>query len=229
VSKITQTITIPTVSNEKVVLETPLDCEIEMSSEKIQRVVVALHGYGDNAKNFRSLAGEFSLPDTLWVVPHAPYNVPMAFDGGQWYPLLAEGRKELEHSAALIQTLCQRLIEKTGISPSKLVLLGFSQGGCLALYTWLRSPVMLGGVVCLSGYLNQTHRLPELAEYTKETPVLLCHGTQDSVVLPSMHYEAIDTLQYLGCRKLSTSTYPVGHSLYPREVDDVRKFIIQNT
>jgi len=51
-----------------------------------------------------------------------------------------------------VNTLVQQEIDK-GISPSRIVIAGFSQGGAVAFHTALRSPHTLGGVVALSTWV----------------------------------------------------------------------------
>ena len=63
-----------------------------------------------------------------------------------------EDREGFDESAARVNTLVQQEIDK-GISPSRIVIGGFSQGGAVAFHTALRSPHTLGGVVALSTWV----------------------------------------------------------------------------
>src|SRR5690606_36416617 len=70
-----------------------------------------------------------------------------------------------------------------GIGSSRIVLAGFSQGGAVALHVGLRHEHRLAGVLALSCYLPLRMRLAaELAPANRDTPILMCHGTQDQVV-----------------------------------------------
>lgn len=217
----------------------PLSCVVKRTGartgERPLRILVALHGYGDSARNFAELAGEFSLPDTLWVVPQAPDAVPMTADGGQWYDLFSASREEVARSSGMVDTLLAALLDAqgpraAGQTPVPVALLGFSQGAYISLYTAVRTHRRLAAVVALSGYLAQTHRTPlPLPFHVQETPFFVAHGLHDNVVLPTSYFEAIDTLSHWGCTRVVGKTYPVAHSIHPKELDDVRAFLLEHT
>ncbi len=71
---------------------------------------------------------------------------------------------------------------------SRIVLAGFSQGGALALYTGMTQSrkqstvgLGLGGITVMSGYLPRSKAFA-IAAGSENTPILHCHGEQDSVV-----------------------------------------------
>ena len=79
--------------------------------------------------------------------------------------------------------------KSTTLDYSRVVLAGFSQGGALALYTGMtqhrkQQPskgLELGGIVVMSGYLPRSKQFT-VANGSESTPILHCHGEQDSVV-----------------------------------------------
>ena len=77
---------------------------------------------------------------------------------------------------------------KSSLDYSRVVLAGFSQGGALALYTGMTqhrkqqtSGLGLGAIVVMSGYLPRSKQFT-VAHGSESTPILHCHGEQDSVV-----------------------------------------------
>ncbi len=225
-SKIVEPTSLPLGDGRSATVHSELACVARLTGARARRVIVGLHGFGDNARNFSELAEEFALEDTLWVFPFAPDPVPMTFDGGQWYNLYAPARADVERSAAFLARLIEGILAATGLPPSSLCLLGFSQGAYMTLYTTLRSPHRLGGAVALSGYLAQVHRTPlPLPEHVRQTPFFVAHGLHDNVVLPASHFETVDALDTWGCTKVRHKTYPVAHSLHPTELADVRAFL----
>ena len=190
---------------------------------------MGLHGYGDNARNFSELAGEFALPDTLWLFPYAPQPVAMTADGGQWYDLYGPAREQVALSAKAVGELLSQVSTASGVPLTKTTLLGFSQGSYVTLYTALRHPERLACVVALSGYLGQVHRTPlPLPAHVRETPFFVAHGMHDNVVLPAQHFETTDILDAWGCTKVRAKTYAMAHSLHPTEIADIRTFILEH-
>lgn len=190
-----------------------------------KNAIVALHGYGDNAANFIELADEFRIDDVAWVAAQAPRDVPHAFGGGQWYDLFGNPTQDIENSFKAIVALCNDVAKQTELPLSKVYLLGFSQGAFMSLYTALRMKESLAGVIALSGYIAQVHRIPPLSAEHKRMPVFVGHGNQDQVVLPHMFFETLDVLDYLGFSKVTSKMYSLGHSLCPDEMRDIEAFV----
>ena len=60
------------------------------SDLKINQVVLMLHGYGADAKDFLSLANYWHrfLPNTLFVAPNAPKKCQINSAGYEWFDLV---------------------------------------------------------------------------------------------------------------------------------------------
>lgn len=206
--------------------ELPLKACVHQSGDAVERVVIALHGYGDNAKNFSSLSQELKLKNTLWIFLQAPEPLPFPGDGGQWYELLGNPHPQFYSSLQKVIATSSHLRSALGIEWNKFVFFGFSQGAFLSLFSALTHPERVAGVVALSGYLAQGHKLNELAPDRRELPVFLGHGMHDQVVFPAQHFETQDILSHLGFRRVTAKTYAgVAHSLCAEELYDIRTFI----
>jgi phospholipase/carboxylesterase len=92
----------------------------------------------------------------------------------------------------------------------QVLLLGFSQGGALALTLGLQSPHVLAGLAILSSYL------PRPADYTAEglrtpdkrgLPVDFYHGTADHIVRLAWGKAAHSRLTALGLNRLTFTEY----------------------
>lgn len=210
----------------------PLPCVTRLSRgasatspQGVRNACIALHGFGDTAQNFASLVDELPVDDMLWVMPHAPDPVPMSVDGGQWYNLFGPARPDVERSFDLISKLIGSVEQATGLGVEKIFLLGFSQGAYMTLYSGLRLPRPPAGLIAMSGYMGQTHRLPALSDSHRNTPIYLAHGLADQVVLPAMHYETLDILESLAFKSVEARVFHVGHGVHPDELRDVTRFI----
>jgi predicted esterase len=129
---------------------------------------------------------------------------------------------------------------------SRIVLAGFSQGGALALYTGMTSfrkqknptaadvqqkGLGLAGIVIMSGYLPRSSSFT-IASGSETTPILHCHGTEDSVVAVEAAGLSKDRVSSLmedkgGKKELyQVKTYRgLGHSVLMEELDDVSAFL----
>ena len=75
-----------------------------------------------------------------------------------------------------------------GIPTGKIVIVGFSQGGALALHTALRSTHKLGGCVALSSWLPLRADYPAaLTPESRTLPILQVHGDEDMVRILSFN------------------------------------------
>ena len=132
----------------------------------------------------------------------------------------------IQKSEWAVQALIRHEVER-GIPHDRMVLAGFSQGCAMALHTGLRLPQRLAGIVALSGYLPLADRFPsERHTANARTPVFMAHGTQDPVVMLQHGEVSRDALVRLG-HPVQWHTYPMEHSVHPREVADIAAFLRQ--
>ena len=139
---------------------------------------VLLHGRGGTAHGIVALADEFYRHGLALVAPQAHRN--------RWFPDSFRApleRNEPEFSSALRAVdSAVETIEQAGISREQTIVLGISQGACLASEFVARDPRRYGGVVLSSGGLMG----PEVAEYegsVDDTPVLV-GGHEDDEKIP---------------------------------------------
>lgn len=81
----------------------------------------------------------------------------------------------------------------------------------------------LAGLVCLSGYL---HPIPDGTKPDSFPPVLIVHGTRDTVVPLSAAQKARDTLSALGV-KVQYQEFDMGHEAIPGVFSLMRSFVLQ--
>ena len=115
-------------------------------------VLVMAHGRGGSPEDMLRLAEHLALPDAAFVAPAAA--------GGSWWPAsflapLAANEPGLSSGLGVFRTLIGQL-QDSGAGVDRIVLMGFSQGACLALEYAARSGRVFRGVVGLSGGLVGT-------------------------------------------------------------------------
>ena len=198
--------------------------------------VMWLHGLGADGHDFAGLVPELDLsncPPIRFVFPHAP-SMPVTVNGGYvmpaWYDILGPDLVSQQDAAgiqaserAIVALIAQEVAR--GIPAERIVLAGFSQGCAMALHTGLRLPQRLAGIMALSGYLPLADRFTaERHPANAQTPVFMAHGTQDPVVVIARGEASRDALAALG-QPVEWHSYPMPHSLHPREISDISAFL----
>ena len=147
----------------------------------VQAVAILLHGRNAGPRNILDLTSRLDLasqlerPDFTYVAPAAANRT--------WYPLsfLSEiDKNEPALSSALrrVDEVVAQVVD-AGVPRSRIVLIGFSQGACLAAEYACRHPARYGGVIVLSGGLIGPPGTVWSGEGSMdETPVFL--GCSDS-------------------------------------------------
>lgn len=215
----------------------PLEAVEVESGAPADAAVILMHGLGADGHDFESLVQELRLPASpfvRWVFPHAPHR-PVTLNGGMrmraWYDILALDRSAAEDEAGIRQSAesIRALVRREkgrGIAADRIVLAGFSQGGAMALFTALREPERLGGVLALSTYLPLAKALEREAHPANAAvPVLMAHGTFDPVVPPLLGEASRDLLLSRGY-DVEWKTYPMPHSVCAEEVRDIREWLL---
>ena len=128
------------------------DQPVETAGEPLESAdaaVLMLHGRGAAPGSVLALAREFDTPGVAYLAPAAARHT--------WYPnpFTAPIESNQPHLDSALATVEKRLaeIEDAGVPAERTVLLGFSQGACLAAEFAARNPRRYGGVDALSGGL----------------------------------------------------------------------------
>jgi phospholipase/carboxylesterase len=200
--------------------------------------IIWLHGLGADGHDFAGLVPELDLtgcPAIRFIFPHAP-AIPVTVNGGYvmpaWYDIFGANLVDRQDatgvraSAQAVAALIEREIAR-GIPAHRIVLAGFSQGCAMALHTGLRFPQPLAGIMALSGYLPLADQFAaERTAANAHTPIFMAHGSQDPVVVPARGEASRDLLASMG-HPVQWHSYPMPHSLHPREVADISVFLRQ--
>ncbi len=137
-----------------------------------------------------------------------------------WYDLSHENGLGLPESRKMLTDWLKSLESSTGVPLSRTILSGFSQGAAMTLDVGLSLP--LSGLVALSGYLHPVSQ-PAGGRFP---PVLLLHGSQDSVVPLSAAQKARDSLVALGVA-VQYQEFNMGHEIRPEVLALTRNFVLR--
>lgn len=200
-----------------------------------EAAVVWLHGLGADGHDFATLPPQLEVPGDLairYVFPHAPM-IPVTLNMGMrmraWYDIAAlDARSQDEagvrRSAAQVEELIAREVER-GVPPGRIALGGFSQGAAMALFTGLRYPARLAGIVALSGYLPLHEALAaEASEANLAIPVMQAHGRHDDVVPYALGERSATLLRSAGY-PVEWHGYAMAHQVCLEEVHEIGRFL----
>jgi phospholipase/carboxylesterase len=198
--------------------------------------VLWMHGLGADGYDFVPMVPELSLPESArvrFIFPHAdvrPVTVNAGYAMRAWYDiaeLTPEGRDDETGLAATRERIEAYIARErvSGIASRRIVLAGFSQGGAAALHIGLRHNEPLGGIIALSCYLPLRQRVAaETNAANRETPILMCHGREDVVVLPAFGEQSRDAMREAGL-DVEWHIYSMAHSLCHPEVFDISAWL----
>jgi len=177
--------------------------------------VILVHGRGDSASGILGLADEFEAPDAMWLAPQAANHT--------WYPYsflapMEQNEPWLSSALAMIASLVDTLASE-GLPPERVVLMGFSQGACLAQEFAARRARRYHAIVGLSGGLIGPPGTPR--DYTGAfdgTPVFLGCSDIDSHVPVERVHESAAVFNRMGAR-VDERIYPrMGHTVNQDEI-----------
>lgn len=214
---------------------TPLYFE---SKTKHTATVIILHGLGDTANGWSSFAPmlQMKLPHVEFVFPTAPTR-PITLNGGMrmtgWFDILSldklkmqEDKAGLEDALRNLESLVQAEVAH-GIPSKRILIAGFSQGGAVALLM-LRSHMQVAAVLGMSTWLPLADEQPLISAENQNTPVLMCHGNADQVVRYAYGQESLQRLKAAGAPIDFKTYHGLGHSVDPKEVEDITGFITKH-
>ena len=182
-----------------------------------KQIVFLLHGLGADGNDLIDLAPHWgtTVPDALFVASHAPDPHDGAPFGRQWFSLMERTPAARLAGVTAARPVLDQMIDAecaaAGLPPSAVVLMGFSQGAMMALYTGLRRPAPLAGIMAYSGMLIGAEALPQ--EIASRPPVLLVHGEVDEVVPAAASRQAESALRGAGVPVESTFSPALGHGI----------------
>ncbi|MPV37432.1 alpha/beta hydrolase [Georgenia subflava] len=195
-------------------------------------LLVLLHGYGSNEQ------------DLFALVPHLPADLVVASlrapganaMGYEWFSLDGElagaaGHRQTETTDRLREdgTNAAALavldwVDGLAEAPSAVGLLGFSQGGAVAMQVMRHRPAAVDHVVILSGFVapGEVDGDAELAD--RRPPVLYARGAADPVIAPFL-VERADTWLPAHTSLTALVQPGLGHGISMEILAEVRTFL----
>ena len=199
----------------------------DYSEGAVYPLILCLHGYGADMHDLAGLAPALDSKGYIYVLPNGPLP---AFDGADvtaraWHERGGNECPEAVRDAlAALDGLVGEVLTRYRVPAGQALLLGFSQGGALALRYGLPEPDVIAGLAVLSGSLKRVEDLRANLPASRKQPIFVAHGTKDPLVPVAWSREAVAFLEGQGYLPVYR-TYPIGHTIGPRMLADLRDWV----
>lgn len=183
-------------------------------------VLLALHGFSDDGARLRDrLGGLFPAPYAV-LLPDGPYPVEVrAADppriGRAWYQYTGEQaafREALVVTGAHVERVIAAAAERHPLDLTRIVVLGYSQGGYLGSWLALTRPDRYRGLVSISCRVKVEALDETQLAAARGFPVLVLHGKNDGAVKLAPQEESVARLREAGV-DVTLELHDGGHGL----------------
>jgi phospholipase/carboxylesterase len=192
------------------------------SPDQAGGAIIMVHGRGATAESILTLENEINTEGMHLAAPQA--------SGHTWYPysfLMPTQKNEPGISSGLqaIEDLIIEL-EEAGIARNQIVILGFSQGACLASEFVARHPARYGGLIAFSGGLIGESVDPGRYSGSLDgTPYFVGCSDNDAHIPEERVEQSVNVFHKLGAA-ITKKIYPgMGHTINRDEIDHAQKII----
>lgn len=191
--------------------------------EAADAVVVLLHGRSSTAKHILRLVDEFHHHGVMYLAPQAARRT--------WYP--RSGYLPFEDNEPWFSSALDRVAGALDVAaaadvpPERTLLLGFSQGGCLASEFVARNLRRYGGLIVLSGSLLGPETRREYEGSIDGTPVFLGCSTDDPYVTADRIHETARVFEQLDGDVTSRLYEGLGHAINDDEMQTIDTLVEQ--
>jgi predicted esterase len=188
---------------------------------------VLLHGRGKTPEEKIDLAARFgNIEGIRWVVPEA--EIP-----GSWYPgRFCDPREANEPYLSEAVERCHEAVleasENSRLGAKRLVIVGFSQGACLALEYALRHPDRVGSLIVFTGALMGVPGSDWKASAPRSLAglrLLLTGSDVDDWVPEANTHEAANLFRELGANVRLRIYKGRPHIVSEEEIDEARSLL----
>jgi phospholipase/carboxylesterase len=180
--------------------------------------MVLVHGRGASARSILQMGTEFHREGLALYAPQAA--------GDTWYPesFLAPVKQNEPGRTSGLRAVAGAIAAANGagIPTENVILLGFSQGACLATEYAARNPRRFGGVVALSGGLiGETIDTDDYEGDLEGTPAFVgCSDVDPHIPVERVHVTA-EVLENLGADLEKRIYEGMGHGVNDDEIEFV--------
>ena len=183
--------------------------------------MILLHGRGATAEDIMTIASEVRQAGWAYFAPQAA--------GNAWYPNpftapLDTNEPYLSTALEMVSRLVERV--ETKVPAQRIILLGFSQGGCLTLEWAARNAIRYGAVVGLSaGLIGPDDTARDYPGEFDGTPMFLGCSDVDPYIQKQRVVDAGEVFERMGA-EVKVRLYPgMAHTVSGEEIAVIRALV----
>lgn len=216
-----------------------LEGHLFSTQKKPSKLIVMLHGYGDNAENFINIAAllDKEVFKAQYIALNAPRNIESYPMGYQWFDLYPNGvhireaknkdliivKKNINESVAILEKTIKYHLKLLNLNLSDCIIIGFSQGGMIAFALGNYLKEKLRGLVILSGRILEKNKITN--PIVQSIPIFISHGDMDDILPVSDYKDSVNFLKNNKCNFESHLIVGDTHTISPKTINLLQKFI----
>jgi len=183
-----------------------------------------VHGRGWTPEEMMDLAARLCLPGVRWLAP--------AVEGGSWYPgrfydPIAANAPYISHAFEIFDRMIEEASESGRLHAGQVIMMGFSQGACLAVEYTVRNLARSRNIVSLTGGLfgSPGALWPAYPRPLSRSRILLTGSDVDDWVPEERVRETAQLLTGLGAEVTLRIYAGRPHEICEKEVEEARIFL----
>jgi phospholipase/carboxylesterase len=192
--------------------------------------VVMIHGWGGDETVMWIF--KQTLPSGVAIItPRAPFSLDQS--GFVWFHDKGEATRptseSLETALARLRRFLGSLPELYPIDPTRLLLMGFSQGAAVINALASTQPQVVSeavGLVLMAGAIPDSLNLAPPPAALAGLPVFIAHGTEDAIIPLSTAQRVRDWYTELQA-EVTYKEYPTGHKMNSQGMKDLTTWLAQ--
>lgn len=202
---------------------------LKPKSDKIENIILFLHGYGANGEDLISLSSNWInfLPNTIFYSPNAPFVCNEVPNGFKWFELMQRSKDEVKDglikAGPYLNNFIDEILDSNNLEMKNLIVIGFSQGTMLSLHHLNKRNEACAGLIGYSGLLFENKEF--VKEIKSRFPILLYHGLDDEIINYESSQSASENLKKYGFTVDCIIQKNLGHGIDIRGIEEGEKFI----
>ena len=213
--------------NDDDLWEIPLNYIIKRPLNKQGRkdVLYFMHAYTENLSDYKNHVINQFGDNYVTVILQAPYEVSLASDDFSWFDVDVSdsdtifNENHLNKSLEKILFCIDKIIEKEKISPARIFIGGFSQGGTMACKLALEYPDIIDGFIVHNTKLPDVYQIRADKSDYKTLKGLVINGKNDKILNPINSKQIVNIFLGLGAN-IQSKELEIGHD-FPKLSRDV--------
>lgn len=185
--------------------------------------IIAIHGWQGDKTSLQPITNSIGENNIKWFLPQGPYSAKEK--GFSWYGGSTETKWEMDLSFDLMNQVVSKASDQ--FSKKDIYFLGFSQGAVFTFHYIVKGTDTFGGAIPIAGFVPNKYRFESKGFIQKnETPFLILHGTEDTIVRPEGSKIMHSILDNSGFDS-NLVIYKGGHKIRLSTIKHIKSFIFK--